>query len=273
MKYAQNLTKTLLFASSLIALLATTSVTNAQEVDSGEFSSGDEGPAPNGDSESVGGVRIEQPTYQGTGCRRETVSASLSPDQKSLSILFDSYIAEAGTSVGRQTHQLGCQINIPFTVPKGYSVQIVKMMYRGFHAIPKGAKATLQAGIRYKEFNGRETGLKRVLRAKVFEGPREDEFIVTSVMKGFPWSPCGKSFVLAAETKLKLQANFRNDDMISTIDSLDTVTTPTVYHLRWQKCRPASRIGSPDPGKGPIRKVPGQRAGEADNGPARAGRR
>ncbi len=40
-------------------------------------------------------ITLGQPGYGGTGCPAGSVSVTLSPDQTSLSLLFDGYIVEA----------------------------------------------------------------------------------------------------------------------------------------------------------------------------------
>lgn len=226
-----------LSAISLLALMIASAKAEAQEtVDQGEFVSGDAGAAPNADSESVPGLRMEMPSYGGTGCPQGTAHATLSPDQRAISVLFDQYIAEAGGPGGATRVSLGCQLNIPFSVPPGYRVMVVKMDYRGFTSVPQGARSTFGAGYRYLEINGRATDARRVLRAKVFAGPVQENFEVSSILRGPHWSPCGKPFVLAAESYVNAQSNRAGDQVITTVDSLDAVQLPVIYSLRWQRC-------------------------------------
>ena len=46
-------------------------------------------------------IALGLPGYGGTGCPAGSVDAVLSPDAKTLSILFDQFSAEAGRSSGR----------------------------------------------------------------------------------------------------------------------------------------------------------------------------
>ena len=216
--------------------------------DSGSFVAGNAGAAPNGDSENVPGAVMQTPTYAGTGCPQGTASATLSPDGKTLSVLFDAYVAQAsGVSLARD--EKGCQINIPFIVPPGYAVQVVKMDYRGFTSLPAGARSTFGAGFRYLEVGGRATGARRVMRASVMLGPKSENFMLSSVLRGPEFSPCGQNFVLAAESAVNVQSNRSGEATTSTVDSLDGVQTPVVYSLRWQRCQGAG-AGRPDfPGR------------------------
>lgn len=218
-------------------------VASAQLADnSGDFSNHDEGAPPNTDSDSVPGLQMQTPSYNGTGCPQGSVSATLSPDGTSLSLLFDAYVAEAGGTTGLLRSAKNCQINIPFLVPPGYAVQVVKMDYRGFIAVPNGARSTFGAGFRFLEIDGRGTNSRRVLRASVLAGPRQESFVMSSIVRGPDFSPCGRSFVLAAESMLNVQSNRAGEGAFSTIDSLDATQTPVIYSLRWKRCGEARPI-------------------------------
>lgn len=236
-----------IIALAFIAMLTAASLAQAQFDDDGDFNDGNAGQAPNQDSEHVPGLGIQMPSYGGTGCPQGSVSAVLSPDQKTLSVLFDSYIAHAGGATGADRSAVNCQLNIPFTVPAGYRVQVVKLDYRGYSLIPKGARSTIVAGVRYLEIDGRPIQAPRTLRRKVFVGPRQENFQLTSILRGPHWSPCGKSFVLAAESNVHVQTSRMGGEVLSTIDSLDAVQLPVQYALRWQRCddRGNDRIGPP----------------------------
>lgn len=224
-------------------------IAKAQSVDQGDFVYGDIGAPNNRDSEYVPGLGMEYPTYAGTGCPQGTLTPILSPDQRTLSILFDAYIAEAGGHTGQRRNQMSCQIYIRFQVPPGYQVDIVKMDYRGFTSIPHGARSTFGAGFHYLHSDRKPTETPRVLRAQVFLGPKEESFILTSELRARRSSPCGKPFVLVAESMMNVQTNNQNDDVITTIDSLDAVSTPVQYSLRWSRCndRVSPRPGRPTP--------------------------
>ncbi len=226
---------------------------SAQADDSGHFTNGNAGAPPNTDSENVPGAVMQTPTYGGTGCPQGSASATLSPDGKELSVLFDSYVAEAGNGAPMARDSKGCQINIPFIVPAGYAVQVVKMDYRGFTSLPLGARSTFGAGFRFLEVNGRATGAPRTLRASVMQGPRSGDFTLSSVMHGRPFSPCGQNFILAAESTLNVQSNRAGEQSLSTVDSVDAVQTPVVYSLRWKRCHGNGNVGRPDV---PVRVVP-----------------
>lgn len=233
--------------SAASILLASPQLALAQTDDTGNFTEGDLGAPPNADSEAVAGLLMHQPSYSGTGCPNGSATAVLSPDGKTLSVLFDSYVAEAGNHIGIARDAKGCQINIPFSVPAGYAVQVVKMDYRGFTALPAGSRSTFGAGFRFLEINGRTTAARRVLRANVMIGPRSENFTLTSMIPRSEFSPCGQNFVLAAESHLNVQSNRAGEQALSTVDSLDAVQTPVKYSLRWIRCETGRIPGRVEP--------------------------
>ena len=239
-------------------------IRNAQaaRVDQGDFVEGDVGRAPNQDSERPQGLYMHHPSYGGTGCPQGSSTAVLSPDGLTLSVLFDQYQIEVQSRDERRA--VGCEIRIPFTVPRGYSVQIVKMEYRGFTSLAPGARSTFGAGFRFEARGIRPDDEGRVLRAHVMRGARTGDFMVSSYIPQSRFSPCGQDFTLIAESYLNLMANRAGDHSMSQIDSMDSVQRPVRYALRWIRCGDGPRppgIGPrpqpPGPGQPPVEVVPG----------------
>lgn len=86
---------------------------------------------------SIRGVRLS-----GSGCDAATASAATTADGKTLSVLFDNYIAEIGE--GSANPQLtsikkDCRVLIDVDVPFGYQYALNQTEYRGFAAMPKSA--------------------------------------------------------------------------------------------------------------------------------------
>src|SRR5687767_10276412 len=94
----------------------------SQEVEEGEFESVKQAPpvTENADSEWANGMAVGHPQYSGTGCPAGSASSTLSSDRKTLSLLFDNYIVEAGAPSQLKVNVKNCRIQIPFTVPPGY---------------------------------------------------------------------------------------------------------------------------------------------------------
>lgn len=219
----------------------------AQEpVDDGSFSRGEER-APNQDSESVPGLGFAAPSYAGTGCPAGSVSVSLSPDQKTLSLLFDQYVIRAGGDTGAARGLGQCQVRMPFNVPDGYQVQVVKIDYRGFAFVPRNGQVRVQANLGHEERTVRRGlgGMKRLRRGFELRGPADENFILSSVIQGPSWSPCGQSFTLVSDSSVQAASNPQLEEVFSALDSADAVAEPLRISFRWKRC--GSAIGGPRP--------------------------
>jgi hypothetical protein len=182
-------------------------------------------------AQAQNGLALGQPAYGGSGCPGGSASVTLSPDQSALSILFDSFLAEAGSTTGRTVDRKSCNISIPVRVPNGYSVAIFQVDYRGFNLIPAaGAYTRLDteyfwAGSRGPHF------------AKVYSGPMADNYTQSDglVAQTLVWTPCGASVNLRVNSSIMAQTNRRQDQTMITVDSAD-FTSGLIYHLQFRRC-------------------------------------
>ena len=74
-------------------------------------------------------ITLGTPGYGGTGCPAGSASVTLSPDARSLSILFDAFTVSA--TRGQTFERKSCNIAVPVRVPQGLSVAILQVDYRG----------------------------------------------------------------------------------------------------------------------------------------------
>lgn len=208
------------------------------------------------------GLYLGVPGYGGNGCPVGSASVTLSPDQKSLSILFDQYMAEAGGPNGRQVDRKTCNISIPVHVPQGLSVSIFTVDYRGFNSLPSGGRSLFSteyffAGVRGPKFQ------------KTFQGPMEQDYTLTSSLVGVGqvWSACGEDVNLRVNTSMTAYTNRYKDDALSTVDSVD-LKSGLVYHLQWKSC--GGNHSQPTPPQGSGRRDDGYDNGGGWDQPAPA---
>lgn len=176
------------------------------------------------------GLRLGQPSAAGTGCPAGSVSANLSPDEKELSILFDSFVVEAGGMTGKRFDRKNCALSIPIHVPQGYSVSIFKVDYRGFNSIPAGGVNRINAEYFF-------AGSRGPRLAQMFRGPLTDNYTFTNnlIAEALVWSRCGDSVNLRVNADIITQTNYRGEDSMMTMDSAD-VSTSLIYHIQWKRC-------------------------------------
>ena len=175
-------------------------------------------------------ITLGDPQYGGTGCPSGSVGASLSPDRTSLSILFDQYVAEAGSAVGKTFDRKSCNVAIPVRVPHGYTVAILKVDYRGYNNLPRQARSTF--GVEYFFAGSRGPTFQRD-----FVGPLDRDYVINNelIASSMVWSPCGQDVILRTNTSIRVTTNSQRQQAMATVDSQD-VSAAVVYQLKWQRC-------------------------------------
>ena len=176
-------------------------------------------------------LKLGQASYGGTGCPAGTASVMLSPDRTELSILFDNYVAEAGSTTGRRLDRKSCNLTVPVTVPNGYSVAIFQVDYRGFNIIPRGAQNRFD--VEYFWAGARGPKISRI-----FSVPIDDSFTLTDnlIASSVIWTPCGQSVNLRVNSSMIAQSNSRMEQTMGVVDSAD-VASGLIYHLQFRRCR------------------------------------
>ena len=183
-----------------------------------------------GSSINTDDIQLGLPAYGGNGCPQGTADAVLSPDAKKLSIIFDSFMAEAGSMVGKRIDRKACNLAIPVHVPQGLSVSLVKVDYRGYVSVPRRAQARFTANYFF-------AGQRGPRLSKVFRNVDDDYLINDSlVLTGEVWSPCGADTILRINSSMLARTNRHGDDVLATVDSAD-LDAGLEFHLQWRTCR------------------------------------
>ena len=133
-------------------------------------------------------ISLGQPGYGGTGCPGGSVSATLSPDAKSLSLLFDSYQVEAGGDTGKSFDRKSCNIAIPVHVPQGLSISVLAIDYRGYNNVPTGG--TTDFNVEYFFAGAQGPSFK-----KTFKGPLDEDYTIHNDLtaQSIVWSACASN--------------------------------------------------------------------------------
>jgi hypothetical protein len=178
---------------------------------------------------ATGDISLGEPGYGGTGCPDGTVSVTLSPDQKSLSLLFDQYQMSVGGETGKSFDRKSCNIAIPVHVPQGLSVSILKIDFRGFNHLPYSA--TSQFNVEYFFAGTRGPAFQRK-----FSGPLDEDYLINNELtaKAVVWSSCGADVNLRTNSSMRVKT-VSNKEAMASIDSED-VNAAIVYQLQWRSC-------------------------------------
>lgn len=175
-------------------------------------------------------ISLGVPGYGGSGCPSNSVSATISPDGKALSLLFDEYVVQAGGDTGKNFDRKTCNVAIPVHVPQGRSVSVLAIDYRGFNQLPRGARS--QFNVEYF-FAGTAGPVFR----KTFTGPNEQDYLIKNKLTAdaLIWSACGEDVNLRTNSSIRVNTT-RGQEAMATVDTQD-VRAAIVYQLQWKTCR------------------------------------
>jgi hypothetical protein len=174
-------------------------------------------------------IALGEPGYGGNGCPAGSVSATLSPDAKSLSLLFDEYIVEAGGESGRSFDRKSCNIAIPVFVPQGLSISVITIDYRGYNNLPTGARS--EFNVEYFFAGARGPSFRRT-----FNGVLDEDYMIRNELtaQAVVWSDCGADVNLRTNSSIRVTTR-NNRQALATVDSQD-VSAAIIYQLQWRPC-------------------------------------
>lgn len=160
-------------------------------------------------------VHFKAPAIAGSGCPAGSSDFVITPDGSTLSILFDSYIAEPGNK--------SCNIAIPVHIPNGFQVSTMTADFRGFIE----GRGELRRS--YFFAGDRTPTLKTKLRNR-----HGDDYLVRDNLMHMTesWSRCGEDVNMRINSRIR---TFGRHSSIS-VDSLD-LTNGVIFHLKYRRCR------------------------------------
>lgn len=176
-------------------------------------------------------VHIQNIVYAGSGCPAGSVSELLAPDAKAFSLLFDSYVAEAGPGIPLSKGRANCQIAVDLRFPQGWSFTIFEVDYRGYAQLDRGATGTQKTSY-YFQGSPATASL-----ASNYYGPYNNDYHIrdTLGLSATVWSPCGMTRALNMNTQVRVTAPAGRRAFM-TVDSIDGQLTH-IYKLQWRQCR------------------------------------
>ncbi len=180
-------------------------------------------------SASAEGITLGVPGFGGTGCPAGTVSTTLSPDAKSLSLIFDQFTVAAGGTTGTSFDRKSCNVAIPVHVPNGFSVSVLAVDYRGYNHLP--VQGSSQFNVEYFFAGTRGPSFRRS-----FSGPLDSDYTINNKLLATAevWSACGADVILRTNASMRL-STVNNREASATVDTED-VNAAIVYHLEYRSC-------------------------------------
>jgi len=195
----------------------------------------------NENSERVSMIRTGQVSFDGNGCPEGSMRAVFAPDNLSFTLLYDNFVATVDPTTLGKRDVMTCDVLIPIEIPAGMQMEITRIDFRGFVALPDRVKAQLQTIF---NFRGRGGDGQRLSLINRFQGPVMDNYEITADAVSEA-SPCGGSTTLRATTQLKVISQNKAETSTITLDSIDG-SSNAVYFLNWKKCQGLRAPNRPD---------------------------
>lgn len=175
-------------------------------------------------------IRLGEPAYGGSGCPAGTASVTLTEDSKSMTILFDEFLVQAGSN-GKRIDRKACNLAIPVHVPQGYSFSVINVDYRGYVSLPAQAQARMSAEYFFAGSYGPRF-------EKLFLGRTDTDYKFSNDIgiSAMTWSPCGQDAIMRVNANMLVQTNRYLEDALATVDSAD-FKAGIVYKFQWRRCQ------------------------------------
>ena len=171
------------------------------------------------------------PVVAGGGCGDISYSVVMSPDGDTLSVLFDNMAVTGRT--GGYSAQVACDLQVPLTLPEGFSLGVYKVDYRGFARLQPGQVGELQI-----DYGLGSSGWFKSFH-RMLAGPTEDDYVFSETIGGGLMSRigCGSKASLSLRASLTLRAARGPGETTMSLDSVDGAPVGgVVFHLDKKKC-------------------------------------
>jgi hypothetical protein len=156
------------------------------------------------------------------------MATSFANDRKSLTLIFDSFVATSGPGIPATEHRKNCQLTLGIHVPQGFSYSIATFDYRGYVSLPAGLQASQRSTY---SFAGEVEPINAGSR---FSGPVAKDYIVRDTLGVVAWMPCGRLVPLDINAQVRITGNPSLPGQI-TVDSIDG-KAKTILGFRWRNC-------------------------------------
>lgn len=176
----------------------------------------------------------------GDGCPQGTVSAAMTPDQTTVSLLFDQLLTEVSASPSPSVVKKTCSVSLSVKFSGQYRVAIVGSDLNGFVHVPTGANSKISV----KHWSIYDMGGRNAAKMnfeKSFNGPIEQNVVMNNRFQDVPlWSQCGTQMRYSPEFQfmtINIEITSMNqnpgESLLAAIDSLDMSSNGLTYHLAW----------------------------------------
>ncbi len=190
----------------------------------------------------VPGARADllgSPSIEGNGCPAGTVAATLSPDARTISIMFDEFRLE-NTPGTPPTAPKSCVIRVPVNLPPKTTLGVYSVDYRGYAQLTGNSSALIEAFTVLLGKNVSSDWIPNRLQVDFqtynFFAPKDEPFTIRGRTGRPVWVRCGASD-LTLQLALSLGMIPRGNQGMLVFDSVDAQFESGVkYEVQLKPC-------------------------------------
>lgn len=182
-------------------------------------------------AETPDNVQIRNYSYSGTGCPGGSLSTNVSPDLQTLSLLFDSFIAEIGPHVSQISSRKSCTVTMNLSYPNGWTFAVAEVKSFGYASLERGVNATQSASFHFQGNIAASAQLKMRLTGPL---DRDYQFNERFSADQLVWAPCGVQRAISITTQLVLEnsSNKKGRGLLTYGDEQSI----NRFKLIWRRC-------------------------------------
>ncbi len=176
-------------------------------------------------------VKINSMTYGGSGCPANGVGKLMSQDRTSLTLIYDSFLAEIGPDIARSKSRAFCQVGVELEYPQGWTFSVMTLDTRGYADLDPSVTGKTSTSYYFQSMTN------DIAFTTTLKGVRDEYKIRDSLAIDAVWAPCKEADrkPLNIKTSVALSSTDRNARGLLQIDSTD-LSLYYVYGLRWKRC-------------------------------------
>jgi hypothetical protein len=82
---------------------------------------------------------IQSVSYTGTGCPSGSVGVAIAANAKTMTLIFDKYVAQSGPGVSASENAKNCDVSVALHFSKGVQITLTSADYRGYAQLTAGS--------------------------------------------------------------------------------------------------------------------------------------
>lgn len=166
----------------------------------------------------------------GSGCPAGTSAITISPDNTSITVTFDRYLALVGVGAKATDFRKNCQVALQVHAPAGFTYAVSQADYHGYASVAPGANVELKANYWFQ--GAAPTSLHR----HQWTGPMDGTWDASDVLDvtSLNYAPCGENRYLNINTELRVNAG--TSDLRATTSTMLMADQTVPPKLIWKRC-------------------------------------